>query len=106
MSSFLQRRGLRLVSESAKPASPYFRVGESVPSDGIYRAYHNSHRLSHEVTLLTGETFPPCVKCGTDVHFELLREVERAVNDPDFDFRIKLYELPHPAGAEEEERIA
>jgi hypothetical protein len=95
-----------LLDTKVKLPSPYFRVGESVPSDGIYRAYHNSHRLSHEVTLLTGETFPPCVRCGTDVHFELLREVKRAVNDPDFDFKIKLYEIPHPAEDEDKKRIA
>ena len=94
------------MSKSSQVPSPYFRVGEPVPSDGIYRAYHNSHRLSHEVTLLAGESFPPCVKCATDVHFELLREVVRAVNDPDFDFHIKLYELPHPEGFEEEEKTA
>ena len=95
-----------MIDESAKVPSPYFRVGEAVPSDGIYRAHHNGHRLSHEVTLLAGEAFPPCVKCATDVHFELLREVARPRNDPDFDFHIRLYELPHPLEAEDKEQIA
>lgn len=91
------------MSKTEKAPAPYFRVGETVCNDGIYRAYHNSHRLSHEVTLLAGETFPPCTKCRFDVHFELVREVMRPLNDPDFDFKIRLYEIPHPEEAETEQ---
>ena len=52
--------------------SPYFRVGESILASGVYRVYHNRHRVSHEVSLFAGETFPRCSKCGEDVHFELI----------------------------------
>ena len=92
------------MEQSEQAPQPYFRVGETVTMDGIYRAYHNSHRLSHEVTLLAGEVFPPCVKCGFDVHFELLREVVHHINDPDFDFKIRLYQLPHPQTEDAEEK--
>jgi len=90
----------------SQPASPYFRVDETVCVDGIYRAYHNEHRLSHEVTLLAGEVFPPCVQCNYDVHFELVREVFQAINDPDFDFKIRIYQLPHPAAEDERKQVA
>ena len=85
------------------PRPRYFSVGETVCYDGIYRAYHNSHRTSHEVTLIAGETFPPCVQCGFDVHFELLREVAEDVRDLDFSFRIHLYQIPHPPAEEADE---
>lgn len=90
-----------MVIRNEKAPSSYYRVGDAVCADGIYIAYHNGHRLSHEVTLLAGETFPPCVQCGFDVHFELVREVVHHINDPDFDFKIKLYQLPHPPAEEE-----
>jgi hypothetical protein len=99
-----QRRGLRLVGP--KEAREPYRVGETVPADGIYCAYHNGHRTSHEVTLLAGETFPPCTKCGSDVRFELLRPADVTTNDLDFSFRIRLYELPHPTEPQEEEKSA
>ena len=50
--------------------------------------------------LLAGETFPRCNECSFAVHFELVRAVPHAMNETD-DFRIRLYELPHP---DEEER--
>jgi hypothetical protein len=95
-----------LVGKNEKRPAADFHVGGTVPSDGIYRAFHNCHRTSHEVTLLAGEAFPPCVKCGSDVRFEHVREVQRPANDPDFKFQIRLYELPHPVVPDEEERIA
>src|SRR5438105_3042557 len=94
-------RGFRLVGKDAKPRAPLFHVNDAVPADGVYCAYHNGHRLSHEVTLLAGETFPPCVKCGYDVKFELLRQVADRANDADFDFKIRLYQLPHPEEPDE-----
>ncbi len=106
MLSRRKQRGLRLVGNNEKPPSPFFRVGETVQYDGIYRAYHNAHRTSHEVTLLAGETFPPCTKCRHDVHFELVRSPGVTVNDLDFDFRIRLYELPHPEEEDESEKTA
>ncbi len=94
------------MSKNDKAPSPYFRVHETVPHDGIYRAYHNDHRTSHEVTLIGGEAFPPCKKCGNDVHFEVLREVGARTHDPDFDFKIRIYELPHPTEEEDEQKTA
>lgn len=94
------RQGPEPVSknDSAQPPqqlpSPYFRVGEAVPYDGVYRAFHADHRTSHEVTLLAGQTFPRCVQCGFAVHFELMRAVPLAVRDSQF--QIHLYEIPHP----------
>lgn len=75
-----------------------YRVGERVPSSGIYRAFHDNHRLSHEVTLLAGAVFPRCNKCGFAVHFDLVSEAPAAIHDRDF--RVQLYEIPHPEPAD------
>jgi hypothetical protein len=89
-------RGLHVVPKRGpdEPQSPYFRAGESIPLTGIYRAFHSNHRVSHDVTLLAGEAFPVCAQCGSNVHFELLHEAQQAAVD--LDFRIRLYQLPHP----------
>ena len=71
----------------------FFLAGESIRASGIYRASHNSHRGSHEVTLLRDEAFPPCEVCGDDVRFERVR----TLNDT-CDIRIRLYKLPHVIG--------
>ena len=52
-----------------------FRPGESVARSAIFRVYHDSHRLMHEVTLRAGDVFPRCKQCGDQVRFELLRAV-------------------------------
>lgn len=93
--------------KESKPDSPpagsgvYFRPGEAILADGVYRVFHAGHRVSHEVTLLGGQTFPTCEKCGDAVHFELLRPAPQLQTDPDF--RIRLYQIPHPEQVEEEE---
>jgi hypothetical protein len=87
-------KGLRLVGKNEK-LSPYFRASETVPEDGVYRVFHTDHRLTHEVTLLAGETFPRCNKCGFAAHFELVHPAPHAMNDTS-DFRIRLYEIEHP----------
>jgi hypothetical protein len=88
------KRGLHLVQRAGeKIPSPFFRVGEEIPESGVYRVFHNSHRVSHEVVLLAGEKFPRCSKCDADVHFELLQSVPEIEQDSDF---IRIYEIPHP----------
>lgn len=52
-----------------------FRPGERVARSAIFRVYHDSHRLMHEVTLRADEVFPRCKQCGGQVKFELLRSV-------------------------------
>jgi hypothetical protein len=88
------KRGLRLIEKAGeKVPSPFFRVGEEIPESGVYRVFHNAHRVSHEVVLLAEEKFPRCSKCNTDVHFELLQSVPEIEQDTDF---IRVYEIPHP----------
>lgn len=71
-----------------------FAVGSRIPASGIYRAVHGDHRTAHELTLLVGRTFPRCKKCGNQVMFELIREAPDNISDRDF--RVELYEIPHP----------
>ncbi len=54
-----------------------FGPGQKVSKTGIYRAVHRRHRLPHEITMVAGETFPNCKKCGAEVRFELVHEAER-----------------------------
>lgn len=80
---------------SERLGSPYFRVGETIPVSGIYRAFHVGHRVSHDLTLLADNTFPRCNKCGEEVHFELLAEATHVEQDPNFR-ALRLFEIPHP----------
>ena len=50
-----------------------FTAGGRVPQSGVYRVYHDSHRLMHEATLLAGDNFPCCKQCGAGVVFELVK---------------------------------
>ncbi|MBV9087610.1 MAG: hypothetical protein JOY79_09010 [Acidobacteriaceae bacterium] len=83
-----------VVSPASTPAV-YFRPGEVVALSGIYRAHHQGHRFSHEVTLVAGDQqFPPCSKCKDAVKFELLRAAPNITRESGF--RITLYQLSHP----------
>ena len=72
---------------------PFLRPGDIILESGLYRVYHGGHRLSHEVTLLRNETFPPCNRCGDSVCFELVRSIPAL---QDREFHIRLYVIPHP----------
>ena len=88
-------RGIHLVDRRfSQVTAPPFHVRETIPVSGIYRAIHGDHRVAHEVTLLAGEDFPRCSKCGDLVGFELMAEATAAMDD--HDFRVRLYEIPHP----------
>lgn len=52
-----------------------YKSSDTIPESGIYRVTHAQHRLPHEVTLIEGQTFPPCAKCRDEVRFELVREL-------------------------------
>ena len=83
-----------MAKHAEKLPLPYFRPGEAIPVTGIYRVFHAQHRVSHEVTLLAGEVFPRCAKCNSDARFELITQALHAKADADF--RIRLFEVPHP----------
>lgn len=71
-----------------------FTTDGTIPQSGIYRVYHRSHRLPHEVTLLKGEKFPKCQKCPEAVRFKLLRALNYQAALRDSSWRVTLYELP------------
>jgi len=102
MSDNVSRRGIHVVHTRRSKnfsSSRRFCAGEAIPASGIYRVFHSIHRVSHDLTLLEGEVFPPCNRCGEKVHFKLLRKVPEITAD--YDFRIRLYEIPHPEDKEE-----
>ena len=82
---------LTAANQNDRPEQPLFRVGDVISYSGIYRAHHSEHRIPHDVTLLRGEVFPPCAKCGNTVRFELVRAVPSL---EDKDFHIRLYYIP------------
>ena len=68
-----------------------YKTEQLIPGSGIYRVVHRQHRAPHEVTLLGGDLFPRCAKCGEDVEFELVKAA------PDLNsrtFAVHLYEIP------------
>lgn len=86
------------------PHRPRFRTGERIPYSGIYRVFHEGHRLPHEVTLIDGETFPRCLKCDYAVEFELLQTAPDLRNDGGF--RVVLFGLPADENLEESSTTA
>lgn len=53
-----------------------YRPGERVLKSGVYRVFHDAHRLMHEATLRAEDIFPCCKQCGRQVRFELVRPVK------------------------------
>jgi len=49
-----------------------FKPGDPVPKSGIYRVTHAGHHYDHEVTCLSGISFPECRQCGERVRFSLI----------------------------------
>ena len=37
--------------------------------------FHDGHRQAHTVTVLKGDSFPPCKKCGDRVRYQLWKGV-------------------------------
>lgn len=67
-----------------------YNTGHRIPQSGMYRVLHSEHRLPHDVTLLTGEYFAQCARCGNDLQFELVRAAPDIKNG---DFHVVVYEL-------------
>jgi hypothetical protein len=86
-----QTRERRALGREDRRRVQSYRSGEKVVTSGIYRVVHYQHRLAHEVTLLQGGIFPPCMRCGLQVVFELLRTVQVK------GFRVNLNALPEVA---------
>src|SRR5450432_854336 len=53
------------------PIDEPFKPGDSCLETGIYRVFHDQHRLPHEVVVLRGDSFPRCAKCTEGVSFVL-----------------------------------
>ena len=69
-----------------------FKSSTIIPESGIYRVIHSQHRLPHEVTLIGGQTFPPCGQCHEEVRFELVRELPELERERRG--HVSLYSLP------------
>jgi hypothetical protein len=68
------------VKERRVPESPLletiFRVGQVVPTSGVYQLEHSQHRLPEEITLPGAQHFPPCASCKFEVNFKFLRAIQ------------------------------
>ena len=77
-----------------------FKPGSSVSKDGMYWVHHYQHRMPHLSYMKAGEGFPPCLKCGERVHFEIAPEHQAAEHiSHDSDFK------KEPAGPSELEAV-
>ena len=90
-----------LVKKEQQVPTPFFRAGERIAESGVYRVFHSEHRVSHEVTLVSGQDFPRCSTCAFDVHFELLHSAPEIDQDNSFRSR-RLFEIPHPDEEEQD----
>lgn len=84
---------MKAVDTEANQASPdvvsvRYGTGQAIPKSGIYTVFHAQHRLPHEVTLLEGETFPRCAKCGNLVEFVLDQSAPSGGNAAQFPNRV------------------
>jgi len=51
-----------------------FKPGDVCKQSGIYKVTHDpKHLQEHEVTVVNGESFPPCNHCGHHPRFTLVR---------------------------------
>jgi hypothetical protein len=49
-----------------------FKPGQECKQSGIYTVVHDTvHAQRHDVTVVYGEPFPPCVHCGQHPRFAL-----------------------------------
>ena len=60
------------------------RPGVTVPTSGVYRVRHESHRGEHLVTAIKGEVLPACRSCGANVSFELIDPADYVMQERDF----------------------
>ena len=60
--------------------APY-KSRDNIPETGVYKVLHAQHRLPHQVTLVEGQTFPPCAKCHEEVRFEMVRPLPELGRD-------------------------
>ena len=67
----------------ASPSTPSFSPGSVAPTSGVYLVRHYQHRLPHEVTIIKGDRFPHCSRCGDQVMFELVRDAVDLTEDID-----------------------
>lgn len=61
-----------------------YKPSEAVPVSGVYQVEHAGHRGNHDVTLLQGDTFPPCAVCNSNVSFTLKYRAGTLGDDKDF----------------------
>jgi hypothetical protein len=58
---------------SREVAMEEIKPGDKAPRSGIYKVVHGAgHQDEHEVTVVKGETFPPCKHCGTHPRFSVV----------------------------------
>src|SRR4051812_42688304 len=83
---------LRLLCVWGNMETRLFSTGEQILTSGIYRVIHAAHRLPHECTLIQGQVFPRCAKCGDLVEFECVATAPHWKSGPTR--TINLHELP------------
>ena len=68
----------------ASKAEQVYKPGDEVPESGVYNVIHDRHRPTHAATVLKGERFPVCARCGPLVQFVLDRPATPIADDSDF----------------------
>lgn len=74
-------------SPAEKPeasAQESYKPGDKVARSGVYTVLHDNHGMSYKATLLRGETFPSCKKCGMKVRFAIFHTAVHTRDDENF----------------------
>ena len=70
----------RRSKKAAGASKERFLPDAVVERSGVYEAFHASHRITHKVTLIAGQTFPQCSRCRDRVRFELV-SADKSLNE-------------------------
>ena len=63
----------------------FYEPGDRVVRSSIYRVSHaDGCDVEQEVTCVFGRVFPPCLKCGEEVSFSLVRYAQDVGGHPSF----------------------
>jgi hypothetical protein len=69
--------------DSPKPGVIPLHAGMRAPNCGVYRAYHDGHRMPHNIVIQEDTVLPMCKRCRDKVLFVLVSAGEPIAEDRD-----------------------
>ncbi len=82
-----RKKSLEKIFKAAKENRLY-KPGEKALFSGIYDVQHDCNHNPHEVTMIAGNTFPPCRGCNSSVRFRLKLAAKHVQEEETFEEEI------------------